>query len=420
VRPRSLRDPRHDEARHDFGRLHEGAPQLVAEPRCADDVAEIVRFARDHGRRVVARGHGCSSNGQSLSRDLLLDGSRLDSLRVIDEDRVEVGGGCTWGALHRFLTAQGRESPVVVSNPAATFGGTLSVGGIGPSSLHEGALVEHVTAATIVTGGGEIVEASPAAADPSLFRHVMCGQGQLGVIVAAELRTRARGSLALERHTFGATTDVAALVALAAGARTCRLVHHNASRTWKLEIGRAAEDAAGSTPSSDYVEQLFEKELRFVPSIEASLVAAGLLADAGEARRMWADFLVPVEHAGALLHHARGLFDDPVLTPAFNCSVLLRRGPPELPLLPVPAAEAVFSVGPYSIVPPGRVAAYRDKLDALADHTFQLGGRQYLHGYHRRTRAFYERQFGGPAVDAWIRAKARFDPAGVMGVPPWP
>lgn len=419
--PRSLRAPRPNEARQDFGRIYEGAPQLIGEPGSTDEVAEIVRYALKHRRQIVPRGHGCSSNGQSLSDELLIDCRQLDWIRVVDEERMEVGCGATWGTLNRFLAVLGRVSPVVVSNPSATFGGTLSVGGLGPSSLREGALVEHITAAKIVTGRGEVDQTSPSEANPSLFRYAMCGQGQLGVIVAAELRTRAARNLAFERRTFGETVDVTELaaVAAAAGFLTCRLVHHNASRTWKLELGRAAEEPERSTKMSAYFEQLFEKELRFAPSIERSLVAAGLLEEVGEGRRLWADFLVPLRHAGELFHCARGLFDDPALTPAFNCSVLPRSTPSDLPLLPLPATGTLFSVGPYSIVPPGRVAEYREKLDTLAERTFQLGGRQYLHGYHQKTRAFYESQFGGHAIEEWMRYKARFDPSGIMGAPLW-
>ena len=72
-----------------------------------------------------------------------------------------------------------------------TVGGTLSVGGMGETSYRLGAQVDHVLELGIVTGAGEFVTCS-AERNSELFRMVLAGVGQCGIIVRAQLRlTRA-------------------------------------------------------------------------------------------------------------------------------------------------------------------------------------------------------------------------------------
>jgi FAD/FMN-containing dehydrogenase len=68
-----------------------------------------------------------------------------------------------------------------------TVGGTLSVGGTGETSYRFGAQVDHVLELDVVTGAGELVTCSPERND-ELFRMVLAGLGQCGIIVRARLR----------------------------------------------------------------------------------------------------------------------------------------------------------------------------------------------------------------------------------------
>jgi FAD/FMN-containing dehydrogenase len=67
-----------------------------------------------------------------------------------------------------------------------SIGGTLSMGGIGAASFRSGAQVDNVLELEVVTGEGELKTCS-AEEHPLLFKAVLGGVGQYGIIVRAKL-----------------------------------------------------------------------------------------------------------------------------------------------------------------------------------------------------------------------------------------
>ncbi|MEU1756186.1 FAD-binding oxidoreductase [Micromonospora matsumotoense] len=414
-----LVDPAPEGWQRDFGRLRCQEPQAVVFAAGVADVQETVRYALAGGLAVVARGNGCSSNGQSLTDGLQLDTAALDRIELVGAATVRVGAGVRWGTLHRWLHEHGLALPVVTSNEHASVGGTLSVGGFGPTSPFVGAVVDQVVALEVVTGDGALVHATADGPHGELFSYALCGLGQVGLIVRAELRVVPAEPAVLVRRLDG--DDLATVAEQVWGderLRVCRAVYSTAARRWKVEVGRSARDAAAEpdeTLVADYHQRLFEAEAGFSVGIARGQIAAGLLTDETEARRLWSDFFLPMEKADAFFAGVRDRFADPAVVPVVNGAFLRAGDRPRLPLSPLPDADRVRTFGFYCIVPPERVDEYREHFDAAGALCHELGGRQYLHGCHRVERDFYRAQFGGPTVDRWREVKRRYDPGAVLG-----
>ncbi len=177
-----------DAAGQDFGQLVFERPLAVLRPGSADDIARMLRFARRHDLRVVGRGAGHTTFGQSQhAAGIAFDMTTLDSIGPVHGDRITVGAGCRWNQVLPATLDQGMMPPVLPDFIGQTVGGTLSVGGIGAMSFQHGAQVDHVLSMVVVTGDGRVVECSDRH-HRELFEMVLAGQGQVGVIVEATLR----------------------------------------------------------------------------------------------------------------------------------------------------------------------------------------------------------------------------------------
>ena len=181
-----------DEQLTNFGRLHHGTPRFVVEPRGADDVRAVVRFAREQGLAVSTRGSAHSQSELGISRGGILLALRSMS-RILSVDRenatVDVEGGVVWRDLVHQLKRWDLIPRVLTNNLGVTVAGTLSVAGIGVASFRHGSQGDNVVELDVVTGAGEMVTCGPER-DPELFWSVIAGLGQVGIITRARLKLR--------------------------------------------------------------------------------------------------------------------------------------------------------------------------------------------------------------------------------------
>ena len=193
--PGISRDPEERVARsRDFGGMVRRMPDAVATPERVEDVSRIVRWAAREGARLSVRGAGHSQGGQVLTEGgVVLDTRRLDQVRLQAEDLVRAQAGATWIKVVDSLRGTKRLPTVLPDFGALTVGGTLSAGGIGPSSHRYGAQIGQVQQLEVVTGTGRRVLCSRDR-NPDLFDAVRGGQGQFGVITEAWVRLRRVGN----------------------------------------------------------------------------------------------------------------------------------------------------------------------------------------------------------------------------------
>jgi len=164
-------------------------PAIVLRPRTAQEVVGSIRLALDEGLPLAVRsgGHNLLNYG-NIDGGAVLDLSQLDTVEILDGDRVRIGAGATWGHVAEQLGPHGL---------AITSGDTLSVGvggltqagGIGWMVRKHGLTIDSVVSAEVVTAAGEVVAAS-ATENPDLFWALRGGAGNFGVVTSFEFRAQ--------------------------------------------------------------------------------------------------------------------------------------------------------------------------------------------------------------------------------------
>lgn len=409
----------------DYGNVRRAVPRAVCVAASVSDVQAVVRWARRTGLRVVPRGHACSSGGQTLTGDVVLDLTGLADVRWTRRGTVCAGGGCSWGALHEQTMARGQSPPVLVNNALATVGGTLAVGGFGARSFRRGPLVSHVRSLEMVTGTGKRIRTDEAT-HPELFTYALAGLGQAGIITAAELDLTTRAPYAEIVHRWYPGSESPARIA-----RRVRdepdwdialLLYLLREERWKLVLGRSHIAAPSELPGEsvlvrDYHRDVSSREAAFVPELEAAHVQSGRMPATSSARRLWSDFLLPAETSSEFFQALRALFHDSRMLWGFYGAVLARDewDRPVPVLAPVPGSNLIVTMGPYCVVPPGHVDDYRERFDRAADICLSLGGKIYLYGQVPRVPDLLARQYGTATVDSWRMVRRAYDPDGVIG-----
>jgi FAD/FMN-containing dehydrogenase len=178
--------------RTDWGRWTFRAPGAVARPRTTEQVAELVRWCRDHGVTITPRAQGHSQSGQSTNEGgVVLDITAMDTIHAIDRDGAiaDVQGGVVWRDLVAATTRQGLVPRVLTNNLGVCVAGTVSVAGIGAASFRYGLQADNVAELEVVTGTGEVVVCSREQ-NRELFDVVRCGFGQFGIITRAKVMLR--------------------------------------------------------------------------------------------------------------------------------------------------------------------------------------------------------------------------------------
>ncbi|MFC5064739.1 FAD-binding oxidoreductase [Actinomycetospora atypica] len=200
-------DPGWEAAVSGFDLSVEHRPDVVALPRDADEVAEVVRAARADGLRVavVGTGHGAPPGGPGT---VLLRTEALDEVVVDPVGRVaRIGGGARWRdvveacAPHGLAALGGSSSGVGVV-------GYLLGGGFGPMVRTFGAAADRVLAVELVDANGTSVRLD-ATHGADWFAALRGGGLAHGVITAVEIelvavRTVTAGGLWFDAADAGA------------------------------------------------------------------------------------------------------------------------------------------------------------------------------------------------------------------------
>ncbi|WCB94657.1 Mitomycin radical oxidase [Baekduia alba] len=181
-------DAGYDEARAAWNLVVDQRPVLVAEPRTAQDVAALVRFARHHGLRVAPQGTGHNASARTgVDASILLNTRLMRGVQIDFEGRsarVEAGALCgdlTAPASELGLAALAGSSPDV-----GLVGYTLG-GGIGWLARAFGLCCNSVLSFDVVTGDGEELHVD-AEHHPELFWALRGGTGSPAIITHMELR----------------------------------------------------------------------------------------------------------------------------------------------------------------------------------------------------------------------------------------
>ena len=199
---RTKRPPQHDHAYLSNGGLLDSGWTYRAEMLCElvkneCDIVEAVLRARLEDRKIVVRGAGYSTGGQTVCEHAIqLDfnaytgvTSHCSSSHLnFDSPSISVRAGTTWRQLREVLKPTGYRVAIHQSYDVFTVGGSISVNAHGRSVHAQYSTVcDTVKSLRIVSAEGQIIVAHRLGPNQQLFRLACGGYGLLGVISEVEL-----------------------------------------------------------------------------------------------------------------------------------------------------------------------------------------------------------------------------------------
>lgn len=415
----------------DFGHIVSEKPLAILKPGSAEDIARVVRFARRHRIRIVGRGQGHTTFGQSQARaGLVVDTSTLQEIHEISGDRVSVDAGIRWEPLLRATLERGLTPPVLTDYLGLSVGGTLSVGGVGGMTYEHGAQVDNVLELQIVTGEGKTVTCSEKR-NRELFEAALAGQGQCAVITRATLRlipapTDARVFDLFYPDLAILTRDMAFLIDDGRFEFVTGWLLPNPAGGWAYML----ESARFFSPPEEPDDAALLAGLGYLPGSEdvreqSYFEFANRLADLPNSDiwplpHPWIDPIVPGsavdEFVGGIEETLKPLADGDsfaVLMLPYKTERFTR------PLFRAPDEEKVVQVDILRNAPddPGVVEEIIAYNRTLYDQNRDLGGTNYPISAVRLTRRDWKRHYG-PYWDGLVHAKRRYDPDNVLASGP--
>jgi glycolate oxidase len=171
-------------------------PLAVAVPANTDEVARCVRAARRAGVAIVPRGAGTGLSGGTIACGdaVVIATARLRTIHHIDAlSRVAVVDP---GVPNLEISAAARQhglffAPDPASQRVSTIGGNIGTNAGGPHALRYGSIVDHVLAVEMVLPDGEIATFGGVAPDLPGYDCVpliVGSEGTLGIVTKAWLR----------------------------------------------------------------------------------------------------------------------------------------------------------------------------------------------------------------------------------------
>ena len=145
------------------GSVDKASPECVVLPRTTEQVAGIVKLAKEYGLPLVGRGAGTGLSGGAIARDggIMIGFARMNRILEIDleNERAVVQPGVVNLDMTVAVQNQGYfYAPDPSSQRACTIGGNVSENAGGPHTLAYGVTTNHVLGLEIVLTDGTVVE----------------------------------------------------------------------------------------------------------------------------------------------------------------------------------------------------------------------------------------------------------------------
>ncbi|MGH7022210.1 MAG: FAD-binding oxidoreductase [Caulobacteraceae bacterium] len=173
-----------------------GSTPLLALPRSAQAVAEVVRLCAEAGVAITPQGGNTGLvGGQIPQGEILLSTERLAAVREVDtvDDVMIAEAGVTLAAVHEAASAAGRYFPLsLASEGSATIGGLVSTNAGGTAVLRYGTMRALVLGLEAVLPDGRLWHGLKRLRKDNTgydLKQLLIGaEGTLGVVTAAALK----------------------------------------------------------------------------------------------------------------------------------------------------------------------------------------------------------------------------------------
>ncbi|MEA2179799.1 MAG: hypothetical protein QOG77_3096, partial [Solirubrobacteraceae bacterium] len=177
----------YDDVRHGWNRAVDLRPAMVATPACAEDVRELVAFARESGLRVLVQGTGHNGTPMGDLSDVVL--IRTGAMRGVQIDVARRVARVEAGAVWSDVTGPASEHGLAALSGSAPDVGVVGYvvgGGLGWLGRRYGLACERVISFDVVTADGRLVRADRTS-EPDLFWALRGGGGSYAAIVGLEM-----------------------------------------------------------------------------------------------------------------------------------------------------------------------------------------------------------------------------------------
>lgn len=224
--PRSLLWVRRGELRY--------KPDVVVWPGSTDEVARVVRYARENHLPITPYGAGSSvvAGAVPLRAGITLDTKRMRRLVSVDvgERRAVAQTGINGQRLEDGLQLAGATLGHFPSSIyCSTLGGWIAARGAGQFSSYYGKIEDMVLGLTAVAGTGEVLKVGPERVPgPDLLQLLVGSEGTLGVITDSTLRIHPKPTAKAVRGLH--------LRSVAAGVETMRQIFRAGLRPHLLRL----------------------------------------------------------------------------------------------------------------------------------------------------------------------------------------
>ncbi len=424
-----------------FGHVHQAVPRIIAEPRVADDVAAVVRFAREHHLTVATRGAGHSQGRLAISQGGIL--LHMPSMgRILGADPhgewVDVEGGCIWRDLVRHFAPSNTVPRVLTNNLSVTVGGTLSIAGVGVASFRHGTQGDNVLELDVVTGDGELRTCSPDR-EPDLFWSVLAGLGQIGVITRARLALRR--AKPMTRTYYLLYDDLLRFLEDARAAMNADVWDHLES--WAAPCPQGTKPVAGvrqmfarwfypfhltvefdpGAPPDDAVmlrglrpyEKLYVDDLPLLGFLERLEPVFDLWRRGGTWSHVhaWVETVLPWERAAGYIEAVLPELPPSILVGGHVLLWPAKGHASRSRLFMRPPGEDLVGFGVLPAVPPAYWEQVRPMIENLHRMSVLMGGKRYLSGFIEWSLEEWRAHFG-VEWGRFAAAKRAWDPDGVL------
>lgn len=204
------------------GSVESGRPDCVVFPRTTEQVAGIVRLARNYKVPLVGRGAGTGLSGGAIARHggIVTSFARMNRIVEIDAENqiARVQPGVVNSDLSGAVAHLGLHfAPDPSSQKACTIGGNVSENSGGPHTLAYGVTTNHVLALEMILPTGEVLHLGSSALDATgydLTGLFVGSEGTFGLVTEITVKlTRLPESVKTLLAIFDAVDDATETVA---------------------------------------------------------------------------------------------------------------------------------------------------------------------------------------------------------------